>query len=199
MKKVSLSYGSKVGMILVGLCFFLVFSLIYAQTTTKEDTTKAPVSAKPKYIGSLVCKPCHNFEKKGKQYDIWAGSKHSTAYKTLANEQSKKIAAEKKIDDPLKSEKCLKCHAVGYVAKAEEKGLKYDINEGVSCEGCHGAGGKYMPNNVMKDPKLSKDAGLIMPTEKECKVCHNPESPTYKAFKFAEAWKIIAHSAPKVK
>jgi hypothetical protein len=193
MKKISL-------LIFVSLFFFLLFSLAYAQTTTKEDTTKAPVSAKPKYVGSLVCKPCHNFEKTtGKQYDKWAGSKHATAYKTLSNEQSKKIAAEKKIDDPLKSEKCLKCHLTGYAAKAEEKGLKYDINEGVSCEGCHGAGGKYMPNNVMKDPKLSKDAGLIMPTEKECKVCHNPESPTYKEFKFAEAWKLVAHSAPKVK
>ncbi|MDP2960047.1 MAG: multiheme c-type cytochrome, partial [candidate division Zixibacteria bacterium] len=140
MKKVSLSYGSpigsildKVGMILVSLCFFLVFSLAYAQTTTKEDTTKAPVSAKPKYVGSLVCKPCHNFEKKGKQYDKWAASKHAMAYKTLANEASKKIAKGRKIDDPQKSEKCLKCHLTGYTAKAEEKGPKYDLNEGVSC------------------------------------------------------------------
>lgn len=190
MKKVSL-------IVLISLFFFLAFYLTYAQEAPKAP--KAPAITKAKYVGSLVCKPCHNFEKKGKQYDIWAGSKHSTAYKTLANEQSKKIAAEKKIDDPLKSEKCLKCHTVGYMAKAEEKGLKYDINEGVSCEGCHGAGGKYMPANIMKDPKLSKEAGLIMPTEKECKVCHNPESPTYKEFKFADAWKIIAHSAPKVK
>ena len=187
MKKVTL-------LILLSLCFFLVFSLIYAQ-----EAPKAPATTKAKYIGSLVCKPCHNLQNKGKQYDKWAASKHATAYKTLANEESKKIAAGMKIDDPLKSDKCLKCHVAGYAAKAEEKGLKYDINEGVSCEGCHGAGEKYMPMKVMKDPKLSKDAGLIMPTEKECKVCHNPESPTYKEFKFADAWKIVAHSAPKVK
>jgi len=193
MKKVSL-------IVLISLFLFLAFYLAYAQEAPKAPITpKAPAITKAKYVGSLVCKPCHNLEVKGKQYDKWAASKHAAAYKTLANEQSKKIAAGMKIDDPLKSDKCLKCHVTGYAAKAEEKGLKYDINEGVSCEGCHGAGEKYLPVKVMKDPKLSKEAGLIMPTEKECKVCHNPESPTYKEFKFADAWKIIAHSAPKVK
>jgi hypothetical protein len=181
--------------VLISLFFLLAFYLAYAQETPKT-TAPAPVPAKAKYVGSLACKPCHKLEAKGKQYDKWTTSKHAAAYKTLSNEQSKKIAAEKKIDDPLKSDKCLKCHATGYAAKAEEKGLKYDINEGVSCEGCHGAGEKYLPKKVMKDPKLAKEAGLIMPTEKECKVCHNPESPTYKEFKFAEAWKIINHSVP---
>lgn len=188
MKKFSL-------IVLLSLFFFLAFYLAYAQ-----EAPKAPAPAKAKYMGSLACKGCHNFEKTtGKQYDKWASSRHATAYKTLASEESKKIAVGMKIDDPLKSEKCLKCHTTGYAAKAEEKGLKYDINEGVSCEGCHGAGEKYLPRKVMTDPKLSKDAGLVMPTEKECKVCHNSESPTYKEFKFAEAWKIVAHSAPKVK
>jgi hypothetical protein len=51
----------------------------------------------------------------------------------------------------------------------------------------------------MKDPKLAKEKGLIMPTEKECKTCHNTESPTYKEFKFAEAWKVIDHTFRKKK
>ena len=38
--------------------------------------------------------------------------------------------------------------------------------------------------------------GLIEPNEAVCKTCHNPESPTYKEFNFAEKWKMIDHSMP---
>jgi len=200
MKKISLP-------VLVSLFFYLVFSLACAQTTskeeatkeetTKEDTTKVPAPPKVKYVGSLVCKPCHNLKSKGKIYDKWAASKHAVAYEMLANEESQKIAKEMKIKDPQKSDKCLKCHATGYDATDKEKGPKFNLTEGISCEGCHGAGEKYKSMKVMKNPELSKENGLIMPGEKECKGCHNEESPTYKKFKFAEAWKVIDHSVPK--
>jgi cytochrome c553 len=186
---------------IICLAFYLVFSLAYANSQSKgeatKDTTKAEKELKAKYMGATVCKPCHNMEKKGKTYDKWAESKHASAYKTLANEESMKIAKDMKIEDPQKSAKCLKCHVTGYMATAEEKGPKYDMAEGMTCEGCHGPGEKYKDMKIMKDPKLAKEAGLIMPTEKECKTCHNQESPTYKEFKFAEAWKIIDHSYPK--
>jgi len=191
MKKLSL-------LVLVSFLFFILFSLSYAQTTPKGDTTKAAAPAKLKYMGALSCKGCHNLEKTtGKQFDIWAASKHAMAYKDLASEKSKEVAKAKGIGDAQKSAKCLKCHITGFGATAEEKGPKYDITEGVTCEACHGPGQKYMPMTIMKNPKLSAENGLIMPGEKECKVCHNPESPTYKEFKFADAFKVIAHPIPK--
>jgi len=123
MKKLSLSYGSKFGLVLVSFLFFLFFSLGYAQTTPKGDTTKAVAPAKLKYMGALSCKMCHNLEKTtGKQYDIWAASKHATAYTELASDKSKEVAKAKGIEDPQKSDKCLKCHITGFGASAAEKG-----------------------------------------------------------------------------
>ncbi|MDP3025075.1 MAG: cytochrome c family protein [candidate division Zixibacteria bacterium] len=198
MRKISLSYGSKFGLVLVSFLFFMFFSLSYAQTTPKGDTTKAAAPAKLKYMGALSCKMCHNLEKTtGKQYDIWAASKHAMAYKDLAGDKAKEVAKAKGIEDPQKSDKCLKCHITGFGASAAEKGPKYNMAEGVGCEACHGPGEKYKDMKIMKDPKLAKENGMIMPGEKECKVCHNPDSPTYKEFKFADAMKVIAHPIPK--
>lgn len=191
MKKLSL-------LVLVSFLFFILFSLSYAQTTPKGDTTKAAAPAKLKYMGALTCKMCHNMKTTtGEQYNIWAASKHAMAYKDLASDKSKEVAKAKGIEDAQKSDKCLKCHITGFGATAAEKGSKYDIAEGVGCEACHGPGEKYWPNKVMKDPKLAAENGLITPGEKQCKVCHNPESPTYKEFKFADAFKVIAHPVPK--
>ena len=188
MKKLSL-------LVLVSFLFFMLFSLAQAQAPAKGDTTKAAAPAKLKYMGSLACKMCHNMKTTGEQYNLWAASKHAMAYKELASDKSKEVAKAKGIEDAQKTDKCLKCHVTGYAASAEGKGPKYDMTEGVSCEGCHGPGEKYMM--TMKTPKLAAENGLITPGEKQCKVCHNPDSPTYKEFKFADAFKVIAHPNPK--
>ncbi len=190
MKKLSL-------LVLVSFLFFMLFSLSYAQTTPKGDTTKAAAPAKLKYMGVLTCKMCHNLKSTGEQYNIWTASKHAMAYKDLAGDKAKEVAKAKGIEDAQKSDKCLKCHITGFGATVAEKGPKYDMAEGVGCEACHGPGEKYKDMKIMKDPKLAAENGMIMPGEKECKGCHNPDSPTYKEFKFADAFKVIAHPIPK--
>ena len=197
MKKLSLSYGSKFGLVLVSFLFFMLFSLAQAQAPAKGDTAKAAAPAKLKYMGSLTCKMCHNLKSTGEQYNIWTASKHAMAYKDLAGDKAKEVAKAKGIEDAQKSDKCLKCHIIGFGATAVEKGPKYDIAEGVGCEACHGPGEKYKDMKIMKDSKLAAENGLILPGEKECKKCHNPDSPTYKEFKFADAMKVVAHPIPK--
>ena len=165
------------------------------QVTTKQDTTKQDTTkVVHKYIGTTKCKMCHDAEAKGKIYTKWAATKHATAYATLANEESKKIAKEMKIEDPQKDGKCLKCHVTGY---KEATGDKYSMEEGVTCEACHGPGEHYWSMKVMKDKKLALENGLVEPTEKLCVACHNKESPTYKPFKYAEAYKLVEHHPPK--
>lgn len=152
---------------------------------------------KPKYVGAVKCKPCHNTTKSGKQYDIWAGNPHARAYETLLSDYSQEVAKEKQIADPSKSEFCLKCHVTGYTAPAEQKAATYKTEEGVSCEACHGPGELYKSMKVMKNRELALQNGMILPDEALCKGCHNPESPTYREFKFAEAVKQIAHPTPE--
>ncbi len=160
------------------------------QDTTKQDTTKVV----HKYIGTTKCKMCHDSEVKGKIHAKWASTKHAAAYATLANEESKKIAKEMKIEDPQKDGKCLKCHVTGY---KEATGDKYSMEEGVTCEACHGPGEHYWSMKVMKNKELALEKGLVEPTEELCATCHNKKSPTYKPIKYEEAYKQVEHHPPK--
>jgi hypothetical protein len=162
---------------------------------SKADTTqKAKEHA---YVGVSKCKMCHNTPKWGKIYDKWAATKHASAYATLADKQAQAIAKEMKIEDAQKSEKCLVCHVTGYEASAKLKGEKYSMEEGVTCETCHGPAGDYITSHMKKDNKKQAMAdGLMKPSEELCVKCHNQKSPTYKEFKYKEAIKLVEHHKP---
>jgi len=152
------------------------------------------------YEGVQVCSMCHKTEKIGNQSKIWQESKHAQAYKTLltakADEISKKKGGKKAVENP----ECLKCHATGYNVDKALIGAKFKVEDGVQCETCHGPGSAYKTLSVMKNEDEAKKKGLIIhkdDTEKFCKTCHNPESPSYKEFKFQEMWKKIEHKVSK--
>ena len=135
-----------------------------------------------KYIGAPKCKMCHNKPDKGEQYNKWAEGPHANAMKKLSAEEAK---------DP----KCVKCHStVGHIDAGLVAGIK--VEEGVSCESCHGPGSMYKGASVMKNQKVALTKGLILPTEEVCKTCHNEESPTFKGFDYAEYSAKIAHPNP---
>ncbi len=127
----------------------------------------APLSslatAAPTYIGVNKCKLCHKL-----QYTSWAATPHAKAFDTL------------KPADRTKKE-CIGCHTTAG---------KTDL-PGVQCEACHGPGSEYKAINVMKDKAKAMAAGLKIPTEKDCVVCHNKKSPTFKGFNFADAVKKV--------
>ena len=135
-----------------------------------------------KYIGAAKCKMCHNKPDKGEQYNKWAAGPHAKAMEALKGDEAK---------DP----KCLKCHST---AASVDKGLLAGIKveEGVSCESCHGPGSVYKSASLMKDRAKAMEKGLIIPDEKVCKQCHNEESPTFKGFNFKEYVAKIAHDDP---
>ena len=149
-----------------------------------------------KYVGAEKCKMCHNAPAKGAQFTKWSESPHSKAFAALASEEAKKIAAGKGIADPQKAAECLRCHVAGAGVSAAKLTEKYKIEDGVSCEGCHGPGGDYWKMDVMKDVEKAKAAGLTLPDEKTCTGCHNAESPTFKSFDFKTAVAKIAHPNP---
>lgn len=153
------------------------------------------ISAQNKYVGAAKCKMCHNAEDKGKQYAKWSESMHSKAFETLKGEEALKIGKTKGIADPSKDPKCLKCHSTASsVAANLLDGIT--VEEGVSCESCHGPASAYKAMNVMKDINLAKSSGLIIPDEKVCVGCHNAESPSYKPFDFKTYVAKIAHKKP---
>ena len=131
--------------IVFGLAVVVSFAAVAAHA---DGEVKA--EAKHQFQGAAKCKMCHNTAAQGKIFDKWMASKHAQAFTTLASEEAKKIGTAKGIADPQKADACLKCHVTGHGAAAEQLGTKYLATEGVTCESCHGAGGDYWKNDVMK-------------------------------------------------
>jgi hypothetical protein len=115
--------------------------------------------------------------------------------KSLSSPESMAYAKEHGIDDPTTAQECIRCHSTfGHIDQKNNIGVK--IDEGVSCESCHGPGSKYKSNTIMKSREKSLANGLILPTEEVCVKCHNKENPFYKPFDYASAVKKIAHPNP---
>jgi hypothetical protein len=86
-----------------------------------------------KYVGTKMCKACHNSAKQGKQYEVWSKTAHAEAYKTLTTEKANEIAKAKGITKPAaEAPECLECHAKPVDPKLAER--MYDPKDGVQCE-----------------------------------------------------------------
>lgn len=156
------------------------------------------------YIGVKNCN-CHNSLSRGKQVDIWKQSRHSNAYKSLTTDSAFLIAKNKGLKHSANnSQECIVCHTTGsedYITK------KFPIEDGVTCESCHGAASLWRDIHKKWNKKADAiEAGLILTNlndytkpaiEKRCRKCHNEKSPTYKEFNFDEYWMKINHPTPQ--
>jgi hypothetical protein len=180
--------------LIVRLAVILLLVNLFVLTGIAQDKTF-------KYVGVKNCKMCHSSKKSGEAFKIWEASAHATAYETLANEESQKIAKEMGIDDPQKADACLKCHITGFGVDAALKEKGYAMEQGVTCETCHGPGSEYNPMKIMKQITAGEingaDYGLIEPDKALCVSCHNEESPTFKGFDYEEYVSQIAHPTPE--
>jgi hypothetical protein len=152
----------------------------------------APAAAEHEYIGSGGCKMCHKKEKTGNQYGLWSESKHAKAYETLASDKATEIAG----GNAQEKAECLKCHTTAAGVDASLLGKKYKVEDGVGCESCHGAGKDYKKKKIMENQADAIAAGLVIPTEATCTVCHNEESPTFESFDYEARSAEIAHPNP---
>ena len=180
------------------LFWTLMFSVLFVASAFSQEKKAAEEFG---YVGVKTCKMCHMSTKSGKAYKIWQKTKHAQAYTVLASDEAKAIAKKKGIKDPQKADECLACHVTGFGVDAKLKGPKLTLEEGISCEACHGPGSAYKSKKVMKelyeDKIESKTVGLVLPTKETCVQCHNKKSPTFKEFDFEKQAKEIAHPIPK--
>ena len=181
---------------LKGLVIFIISLAFLIISSTSQNYSQ---SKNNQYIGIEKCaKICHKGEKKGSRLEIWQKSDHSKAFSVLATPEAKEVFKKNVGDgDPQKSEKCLPCHIAGYGLDKSNFASSYKIEDGVSCEVCHGPGSAYKSISIMKDKEKFLANGGILPDEKVCIKCHNEKSPTNKEFKFEEMVKKIAHSIPE--
>ncbi len=164
------------------------------------------------YEGSKSCQKCHF-----KEYGTWQKTKMAKAFESLKPNQAAEAKTKAKLDvakDYTKDPGCVACHVTGYgkpggypelVAGKEfspEEKVRAALNEGVSCEACHGPGGKASAfkkdNKAYRWEEVAK-LGMIHPDESNCASCHNAKSPTYVEFKFADKIGKDTHDILKMK
>lgn len=145
------------------------------------------------YIGTKRCMMCHRGERNGMIAEKWQEGPHAKAYEVLASDKALKVYADMgKTGNPQEDAECLKCHVTGYtVDGGTPEGV--DMTNGVTCEGCHGAGSDYWKKSIMEDRELSIQNGMVANPKEDCVDCHNENSPTYKPFNLEEFYGKIKH------
>jgi len=113
----------------------------------------------PKFVGTGSCSSsnCHGSVRPRKatnvlqnEYVTWLKhDKHSRAYSVLMKSDAKRMAALLNLKDPTKEPLCLKCHST-YVPDQSRRGEKFTLEDGVSCESCHGAAERYLETHVVE-------------------------------------------------
>lgn len=155
------------------------------------------------YVGVDRCKMCHKGEKNGNIFETWQVGFHAMAYEVLATERAVEVYKIMGMDgSPQTAPLCLKCHVTGYSENTISTSSTSSTSEtkmenGVTCESCHGAGGGYWKKQIMMDRELAIQKGLVANPKTACVKCHNEASPTHKPFKFEERWPLIQHGKPK--
>ncbi len=123
--------------------------------------------AKIAYAGDATCNSCH-----AKAHTVWTLSRHAHAMETL-----------RRVKHQLDPE-CVVCHVTGldvrggYTSRTETPALAR-----VSCESCHGPGGKHV--------KTEQKADILRGSEATCRGCHTVEHDPH--FDIKSRWKKIAH------
>ena len=142
---------------LVILFFAIVFNTANAESLL-------PNKVKNMSLGSSTCASslCHGSISTWKdavvlqnEYTTWMKlDSHSKAYEVLLNKDSIKIAKNLGLKEPAhKADVCLDCHAHNVPLKL--RGEKFDISEGVSCEGCHGGAEHFISSHTIRNKTLS--------------------------------------------
>jgi hypothetical protein len=184
-------------------------SIVLAQEGAEKPAAEKPGATKKEgekaaftLTGAKQCKMCHAKEAAGNQYGKWEASPHAKAYATLASEKS--IAKGKEMGlkkPPQESPECLKCHVTAFPVMGDLANQKITLEEGVSCESCHGPASGYWKKTVMtqlyNDEIEPASVGLWEVTEETCVKCHNKENPFHTEFVFKERVAKIAHSYPE--
>ena len=110
-----------------------------------------PGPGESSYVGVEACTKCHKEAR-----EVWDGTRHATAYKTLADEDK-----QFNLD-------CVSCHVTGYERPGGSTVVHVQKLENVGCEVCHGPGSKHSA-----DPKHVKIA-IEKPKADSCLACHHP-------------------------
>lgn len=161
-----------------GIRFFIFLSV--ATITAISGSVQADSG---KFMGTASCSSsnCHGSTTASKEgilrneYVTWhRHDRHSKAYEVLLGDDAKKIATNLGIDAAETDPQCLTCHAT-YLTDSAQKGDAYDIEDGVSCESCHGAAEHWLASHTASGrshaDNINDGMRDLVPLEARAKLC----------------------------
>lgn len=95
------------------------------------------------------------------EYRLWSGTDfHSRAYRVLRDPESKAMAEALGLPNAQNATICLDCHTDN--VSSERRGPKFQLTDGVGCEGCHGGAEGWLRSHTEPDVTHQKnlDNGL---------------------------------------
>ncbi|MFK7941841.1 MAG: multiheme c-type cytochrome [Paracoccaceae bacterium] len=165
-----------IGAALAALAWLVVPSASSAQTAQKVMGAISCTASGCHELGVNEADPESNVERN--EFQVWSQTDgHAQSYLSLTTAQARKIARNLREGDPESSPYCLSCHALD--VSAHLQGENYNIEEGVTCEACHGAAGEWLETHSDYDVPIEtvRKQGLF-PTENPvaragmCLDCH---------------------------
>jgi hypothetical protein len=99
------------------------------------------------------------------EFITWSGKdRHSKAWQTLQSAQSRRIAANLGLPNAHEQKICLDCHADN--VPVEQRGVQFQISDGVGCESCHGGAERWLGVHLAaKGSHADNVAAGMIPTE----------------------------------
>ncbi|MEM9301279.1 MAG: multiheme c-type cytochrome [Pseudomonadota bacterium] len=166
---------------------YTVFLLGFLTFAAWAQDPPLPTAAEHKHMGVATCasSTCHGSVQPFRdsnvmqnEFAVWQNEDpHAGAYKILEDPQSERIAKNLGIGDPTEADMCLDCHADN--VPAEKRGEKFQLSDGVGCEGCHGGSEQWLSSHASGTATHEENLDLgLYPTEdpvargKLCLSCH---------------------------
>jgi len=160
---------------------------LLAATAAAPATTPLPYRSTDMSTGVVNCanslchgsvKPIADSNVLQTEYVTWSRvDKHARAYNVLANDKSLRIARNLGIGKPSEAKLCLDCHT--HNIPKDLRGERFRLDDGVSCEACHGPSGRWLPSHVQDGAthEANLSAGLYPTADpvaraKLCMSCH---------------------------
>jgi hypothetical protein len=137
-----------------------IFNSLLIGSVLAQPQAPLPNQSQDKSLGTVNCttSTCHGSITPWQgghilqnEYTTWSRlDPHARAYQTLLSAQSKKIAEKLGLKQGAHNAKiCLDCHAHNIPVK--QRGERFDITDGVSCEACHGPAQPWIQSHTVEN------------------------------------------------
>lgn len=164
-----------------------VFLLAVFFTDINAEVSTVPKQGTAMHLGVVTCagNTCHganvplkDSSVKQNEFITWhREDKHAKAYTALFNDASKRMARNLGIKAAHTEKLCLDCHTDN--VPMEQRGKRFQSDDGVGCEACHGGGEHYLGPHVSGTGTHAENVKLgLYPAEdpvaraKLCLACH---------------------------